>query len=114
MTGTVKENELIEKSCGNVFADLGVDDADEMLAKARLAVAILEEIERRGLTQTQAARILDTDQSYISKLRRGNGLRRFTFDRLMDWLTKLDQNVILTVKQKSRNQKNGLIRVSGS
>lgn len=104
--------EAVEKGSGNIFADLNVEDADGMQAKAKLAVAILRLIEERRLTQIEAAQILGTDQSYISKLKRGRELRRFTFDRLMSWLTKLDQNVILTVKQKSKNQKDGYIQVA--
>jgi predicted XRE-type DNA-binding protein len=102
----------IEKSCGNVFADLGVDDPDDMQAKAQLALAILNLIEERGLTQIEAAQILGTDQSYISRLKRGRELRKFTFDRLMNWLIKLDHNITLTVKQKSQNQENGYIQVA--
>ncbi len=104
--------EAVEKGSGNIFADLNVEDADGMQAKAKLAVAILRLIEERRLTQIEAAQILSTDQSYISKLKRGRELRRFTFDRLMGWLTKLDQNVTLTVKQKSKNQKDGYIQVA--
>ena len=104
--------EAVEKSSSNIFADLNVEDADGMQAKAKLAVAILRLIEDRRLTQIEAAQILGTDQSYISKLKRGRELRRFTFDRLMGWLTKLDQNVTLTVKQKSKNQKDGYIQVA--
>ena len=103
---------IIERSSGNIFADLNVEDAEGMQAKAKLAVAILRLIEERRLTQIEAAQILDTDQSYISKLKRGRELRRFTFDRLMGWLTKLDQNVTLTVKQKPKNQKDGYIQVA--
>jgi len=41
----------------------------EMLAKVKLTSAILEIIEHRKLTQHNAAKILDTDQAYISKLK---------------------------------------------
>ncbi len=57
----------IKKSSGNIFADLNVEDSDGMQAKAKLAVAILRLIEERRLTQIEAAQILGTDQSYISK-----------------------------------------------
>ena len=107
------EKEKVDKSCGNVFADLEVDDTDEMLAKAKLALAILQAIERRGLTQAKAAKILDTDQSYISKFKKGSELCHFTFDRLMGWLIKLDRNVVLTIKQKPQNQEVGMIQVAG-
>ena len=104
--------ETIERSSGNVFADLGVDAPNEMLAKAKLASAILDVIEHRKLTQHKAAKILGTDQAYISKLKRGRELRRFTLDRLVTWLTKLDRDVILTVRPKPRNHECGLLEVS--
>ena len=112
MANTITTVEKIKKSSGNIFADLNVDDSDGMRAKAELALAILRLIEDQGLTQIEAAQILGTDQARISKLKRGRELRRFTFDRLMDWLIKLDQNVTLTVKQKSQNEKNGYIQVA--
>ncbi|MDH5677031.1 MAG: helix-turn-helix domain-containing protein [Nitrospinota bacterium] len=104
--------ETIEKSSGNVFADLDVDAPNEMLAKAKLASAILDVIEHRKLTQQKAAKILGTDQAYISKLKRGSELRRFTLDRLVTWLTKLDRDVTLTVRPKPRNHECGLLEVS--
>lgn len=100
-----------EVSCGNVFADLGVDNPDEMLAKAKLASAILKIIEERGLTQQQAAGLLDTDRSYISKLKSGHGLRKFTFDRLLSWLNRLDRDVTLTVTHKPRRRRPATIHV---
>ncbi len=101
-----------EVSSGNVFADLGAEAAAEMLAKAKLATAILDIIKKRELTQYQAAKLLDTDRTYISKLKRGSELRRFTFDRLLTWLNKLDQDVILTVKHKARNHDAARINVA--
>ncbi len=101
-----------EVSSGNVFADLGVDNPEEMLAKAKLALTILDAIEQRGLTQQQAAELLETDRTNISKLKRGNELRKFTFDRLLSWLTKLDRDVILTVKRKSGRRESGELRVA--
>jgi len=101
-----------EVSSGNVFADLGVPNAEEMLAKAQLAQAIISIIESRGLTQQQAAELLGTDQSYISKLKRGRELRRFTFDRLLHWLNCLDRDVTLTVVRKPRKKGRAKIRVA--
>ena len=101
-----------EVSSGNVFADLGVPKAEEMLAKAQLAQEIITIIESRGLTQQQAAELLGTDQSYISKLKRGRELRRFTFDRLLHWLNCLDRDVTLTIERKSRKQGDAAIHVT--
>jgi predicted XRE-type DNA-binding protein len=100
-----------ERGSGNVFADLGVDAADEMLAKAKLALAILQSIEQRQLTQQQAATLLGTNRTNISKLKRGDELRKFTFDRLLAWLTQLDCDVTLSVAPKPEHRQSGLVRV---
>jgi predicted XRE-type DNA-binding protein len=57
---------------GNVFADLKLPHADDLLAKAELAGKIIVEIERRRLTQTQAAAILGMDQPKVSALKQGS------------------------------------------
>ena len=101
-----------EVSSGNVFADLGVDNPEEMLVKAKLALTILDAIEQSGLTQRQAAELLETNRTNISKLKRGDELRKFTFDRLLSWLTKLDRDVTLTVKRKSRRHESGQLHVA--
>ena len=71
----MEENEVNEPQVfygsGNVFADLGLPDADEMLAKAGLASAILDVIEQRGLTQAEAAEKMGIDQPKVSKIVRG-------------------------------------------
>ena len=103
---------MITKSSGNVFADLGLENADELLAKSRLALTILDIIERRGLSQAQAAKLLGTHQTQISRLRTGEGKDGMSFDLLLSWLTRLDRNVTLTVKRKPRNQAEGEIRVA--
>lgn len=48
----------VQASSGNVFRDLGLPDADELMAKAELARAIQQLIEKRSLTQTEAAHLL--------------------------------------------------------
>ena len=100
-----------ECGSGNVFADLDVDAADEMLAKAKLALAILESIEQRQLTQHQAAALLGTNRTNISKLKRGDELRKFTFDRLLTWLTHLDCDVTLSVAANPMHRQSGRVRV---
>jgi len=58
-------------SSGNVFADLKLPEADDLLAKAELAAKIIAEIQRRRLTQSQAAAILGIDQPKVSALKQG-------------------------------------------
>lgn len=102
----------LTKSSGNIFADLGLKDADDLLAKAKLAVSIIGIIEKRSLTQQQAAALLGTDQSNISRLKKGSGLEKFTFDRLMHWLLKLDRDITITVTEKKPRRKRTYIRVA--
>ncbi len=72
----------IEKGSGNVFADIGLPNPEERLAKADLAIRIAETIRTRRLTQTRAAHILKVDQPKISRLLRGQ-LSGFSTERLM-------------------------------
>lgn len=100
----------VEESSGNVFADIGLPDAEERLAKAGLAVRISEAIRARRLTQTQAARVLKIDQPKISRLLRGQ-LSGFSTERLMHFLTKLGRDVEITVKPAPRSRRQGRLRV---
>ena len=86
-----------EVGSGNVFADLGLANPDERLAKARLASAINTIIEDRGWTQAEAAKRLKTHQPVLSALRHGR-LKSITYDRLVDWLILLGQSVEITVR----------------
>lgn len=100
------------ESCGNVFSDLGLENAEEMLAKSTLAIMILKIIKKRGLTQAQAAKILVTHQTQVARLKKGSGVNSMSFDLLLSWLTKLDRNITLTVKTKPRSQETAVIQVS--
>jgi len=60
---------VIEGS-GNVFADLGLSNSDELLVKADLAIAIKKELDARGWTQQVAAERVFLTQPQISKIRR--------------------------------------------
>jgi len=100
----------IEPGSGNVFADIGLSNPEERLAKADLAIRITETIRARRLTQTQAARVLKIDQPKISRLLRGQ-LSGFSTERLMHFLTMLGRDVEITVKAASRSRRQGQLRV---
>jgi predicted XRE-type DNA-binding protein len=87
---------MIERGSGNVYADLGYEDADEMLAKARLVTAIGKTLKARGLNQSAAAKIMGIDQPKVSQLLSGQ-FRGFSSDRLMQFLTLLGQDVIISI-----------------
>ena len=82
---------------GNVFADLGLTDPEEALAKAELARAISGAIAQRQFTQTQAAELLGVDQPKVSALMRGR-LSGFSIDRLLRFLLALDHDIEIVIR----------------
>jgi predicted XRE-type DNA-binding protein len=84
-------------STGNVFADLGLPNPEEALAKAELAHKITVLIRERGLTQTQAAKLLGVDQPKVSALIRGR-LTGFSLERLLRFLLLFGQDIRITVQ----------------
>ena len=100
-----------EKSSGNVFKDLGLPNAEELLAKAKLAHAITCVIEDRNLTQQKAAQITGTSQAKISDVVRGN-LDQFTIDRLIKMLMAFDQDVHIKLAPKPRSRDHAVMTVA--
>jgi len=80
------------RGSGNVFADVGLPDADERMLKAQLAVQIRRFIEKKGWTQTEAAEAVGLDQPKVSHLLRGR-LAGFSVDRLLNILNRLGHSV---------------------
>ncbi len=95
---------------GNVFADIGVADPEEELAKAQLASRIREVIRRNELTQVAAALVMEIDQPKVSALINGR-LASFSSERLMRLLTRLGQDIEIVVKTTPRRRRRGRIRV---
>ena len=91
-----------EPSSGNVFADLGLEGADELYAKALLAQVIRERIREKKLTQQEAAALIGTDQSKISQIINGR-VSQFTYDRLLRFLGNLDCDIEIIVRPKAQD-----------
>lgn len=102
----------VTESSGNVFADMGLPEAEEELTKAQLASHIRQVIKRRRLTQVAAAAAMGIDQPKVSALLNGR-LANFSSERLMRLLTALGQDVDIMVRAKPRNRAQGRIRVLG-
>jgi predicted XRE-type DNA-binding protein len=90
-------NKRVTEGSGNVFADLGLPNADQDVLKARLTLQIYRIIKQRGLTQTHAAKALGIKQPHVSLLMR-NRAGTFSVGRLIDFLTALGQDVEITVR----------------
>lgn len=100
-----------EVGSGNVFADLGLPDAEERLAKAELAIQINDLIEQKKLTQTAAAKLLGIDQPKISALSKGK-LSGFSMERLFKFLNILGKDVTIKITTKARSKKKAGVIIS--
>jgi predicted XRE-type DNA-binding protein len=105
-----KHNIVWEEGSKNVFADLDMPDAEEKLAKAKLAFKINEIINKKQLKQADASKLLELDQSKISLLNRGN-LKDFSVERLAHLLTLLNQDVDIVIKKTNKTSGHGVLRV---
>jgi predicted XRE-type DNA-binding protein len=99
------------ESNGNVFADLGLPNPEEMLAKAELAIKIAEILRQRRLTQVQAAEMLGVDQPKVSALVRGR-LSGFSIERLLRFLLLLGADVSIMIKPHQRIHSRSRSRVA--
>lgn len=95
---------------GNVFADLGFDNPEEMLAKAELARRIGALLRARRLTQSAAARLLGVGQPDVSRLLRGQ-LNGFSYERLLKFLNALGCDVEIVIRHSARARRHAQVMV---
>lgn len=81
----MKKNKNFSIGSGNVFADLGLPNPEERLAKAELALQINRLIEHKKLTQEKVTKLLDIDQPKASLLAQGK-ISGFSLERLFKFL----------------------------
>jgi predicted XRE-type DNA-binding protein len=103
----------VEPGSGNVFADLGLPDADAHLLKAQLVSRIDGIIRRRKLTQAKAAELLGLSQPDISRLLRGH-FRDFSLERLLRLLMALDRDVEIVIKRKPRSRARSQLHITAA
>ena len=92
-----------ETGSGNVFADLGLEDAEELLTRARIGFHVYTLLKRRKLKQRDMATLLGIAQPDVSHLMNGH-FSRFTADKLLDFLRRLDQTVIIQIRPHRRGE----------
>ena len=106
-------NSRIVRSSGNVFADLGLKDAAEKQTKVRLAVTINQILQRRSVSQGTAAKLLGINQPKISALSTYR-LEGFSVERLMRFLTLLNQDIEIVVRNRPRARRPGRVYVTAA
>ena len=85
------------RATDNLLADLGFDDAGGLSAKAILVIRLNELIDKRGLSQPEAASITGMTQLKVSQIRRYR-LRSISLERPMQALVSLDQQIEIVVR----------------
>ncbi len=103
------KKEEITRGSGNIFADLDLPNPEELQLKARLTRLITRIIKQRGWTQQQAAKALRIKQPDVSELSRGERLEHYSVERLMNFLSRLEQTVTITVSSQSYPQRRFLL-----
>jgi predicted XRE-type DNA-binding protein len=93
----IKEVKKVQKSSGNIFADLDLSSPQDRLVKAELAHQICQAIAARRLTQTKAAEIMGLDQPKVSALMHGK-LKGFSVERLFQCLNDLGHEIRITIR----------------
>lgn len=85
-----------EPGSGNVFADLGLQDADELFARAQIGFHVHKILSKKNFKQQEIASLLGIKQPEVSHLMNGH-FSRFTTDKLLEFLKRLDQKVTIQI-----------------
>jgi predicted XRE-type DNA-binding protein len=103
----------VTSGSGNVYADLGYENSEEMLLKAHLVMLLSKAIKAKGLNQCQAAELLGIDQPKVSALVRGQ-FRGYSLERLFKFLNALDLDVEVNVKSKPEERERSHTNIRSS
>ena len=99
----------VEMGSGNIFADLGLPDADAHFLKAQIVSEIYRLTNERKLTQAGAGKRMGISQPEVSRMFKGH-FREYSIDRLMEFLTRFDRDIEIVVKRHKKTGKAGTIR----
>ncbi len=103
MSMTRRKSIKFEVGSGNIFADLGLKDADQLLARSQIGFHVFKILEEKRLKQREIASILGIAQSDVSHLMNGH-FSRFTTDKLLDFLKRLDRKVTIEVSRHHKGE----------
>lgn len=91
----------VEISSGNVFADVGLADADKLKIKSGLVIEITKAVRKLDLSQEEAGRRMGLPQPKLSVLLRGD-FSNVSERKLMDCLNRLGYDIEIRVKPAAR------------
>lgn len=102
--------EKVHRGSGNVFADIGTEYPERVVARAQIMFRIAEIIKERGLTQQKTSKLLGIPQSKVSCLMNGK-LSMFSLDHLFELLNALGRDVEIIIKPKTKKEKTATTHV---
>jgi predicted XRE-type DNA-binding protein len=91
---------IFEESSGNVFADLGLADADELFARGKIGIQVLRLLKQRNLEQREMSELLGIPQSEVSHLMNGE-FQRLGEGKLLIFLKRLDTEITLHIRPRN-------------
>ena len=92
-----------EEGSGNVFADLGIENAGQLLARAQIGYHVFKILADKALKQREIADVLGIAQPDVSHLMNGH-FSRFTTEKLLDFLKRLDRKVTIEVSRHHKGE----------
>ena len=105
----MKDAEIdVHASDPNIFADLGLPDADHHFLKAKIVAELYRLVNSEKLTQAVAGQRMGISQPEVSRLFKGN-FREYSVERLIGFLTAFHQDVEIVMRPKHRGNERGEI-----
>ena len=98
------QESVFEESTGNVFADLGLDDAEELFTRGKIGIQVLRLLKQRKEKQREISKLLGIPQPEVSYLMRGE-FQRFSEGKLLTFLKRLDTEVTLRLRPRNAGTK---------
>ena len=83
----------------NLFADLGLPDAESHFLKAKIVAELYRLVNAEKLNQTEAGQRMGISQPEVSRLFKGN-FREYSVERLMGFLTAFNQDVEIVTRPR--------------
>lgn len=104
----VSQGRKVHETVGNVFADLGLPDAETHFLKAQIVAELYRLTGERKLTQAKAGELMGISQPEVSRLFKGH-FREYSVERLMAFLTAFDRDVVISTKPRAARAGRGEI-----
>ena len=97
------QESIFQESSGNVFADLGLKDADELFMRGKIGIQVIRLLKQRNLKQREISQLLGIPQPEVSHLMKGE-FQRFSEGKLLNFLKRLDMEITLYIRPRNEEK----------